>query len=142
MNIRKQRPDTTKGPTGWFTGDVYIDSIRTPSDASKVMVSHVHFVPGARTAWHTHPKGQTLYITDGVGYIGRRSGPVEEIRPGDVVEIDPDEEHWHGATATAFMAHIALNETDDHGVPATWREHVTDEEYHQTTTPRHPMEQR
>jgi quercetin dioxygenase-like cupin family protein len=129
MNIRKQRPDTTKGSSDWFTGDVYVDSIRTPTDASGVMVSNVHFVPGARTAWHTHPKGQTLYVTDGVGFIGRRNGSTQEIRPGDVVEIDPGEEHWHGATASNFMAHIALNEVDAEGAPATWGEHVTDEEY-------------
>ena len=129
MNIRKQRPDTAKGSSDWFTGDVYVDSIRTPTDTSGVMVSHVHFVPGARTAWHTHPKGQTLYVTDGVGLVGRRDGSVEEIRPGDVVEIDPDEEHWHGATASNFMAHIALHEVNAEGTPATWGEHVTDEEY-------------
>jgi quercetin dioxygenase-like cupin family protein len=129
MNVRTQRPATTKGSSDWFTGDVYVDSIRTPTDASGVMVSQVHFVPGARTAWHTHPKGQTLYVTDGVGYIGRRGGPVEEIRPGDVVEIEPGEEHWHGAASGNFMAHIALNEVDADGVPATWGEHVTDDEY-------------
>ena len=92
-------------------------------------MSHVHFTPGARTAWHTHPKGQTLYVTDGLGCLGRRDGAVQLIRPGDVVEIEPGEEHWHGATATDFMSHIALNEVDADGVPATWGDHVTDEEY-------------
>jgi quercetin dioxygenase-like cupin family protein len=129
MNVRKQRPETAKGSSDWFTGDVFVDSIRTPTDASKLLASHVHFVPGARTAWHTHPKGQTLYVTDGVGFIGRRGGSAEEIRPGDVVEIDPGEEHWHGATPSNFMAHIALNEVDAEGTPATWGDQVTDEEY-------------
>jgi quercetin dioxygenase-like cupin family protein len=129
MHVHTDRPATIKGSPDWFTGDVYVDPIRGADDSSRLLVSHVHFSPGARTAWHTHPHGQTLYVTDGVGFVGRRDGTVHEIRPGDVVQIDPDEEHWHGATATNFMAHIAMNETDDNGVPATWGEHVTDHEY-------------
>lgn len=131
MQVIKSRNETVKGPDDWFMGDVYIDSIKAPSDASRLMVSNVHFTPGARTSWHTHPHGQTLYVTDGVGYIGRRGSKVEEIRPGDAVHIDPDEEHWHGATAKNFMTHIAINEVDKNGVTATWGQHVTDEEYAQ-----------
>jgi quercetin dioxygenase-like cupin family protein len=128
MQVRKNRSVTNKGPAEWFTGDVYIDPVTAPNEYSRTMAGHVHFAPGARTAWHTHPHGQTLYVTDGVGLIGRR-GHVEEIRPGDVVEIEPDEEHWHGATPSNFMAHVAINDVDDQGSPAVWGDHVTDSEY-------------
>ncbi len=131
MQVIKSRNETIKGPDDWFTGDVYIDNIKSPSDASRFMVVIIHFTPGARTSWHTHPHGQTLYVTEGVGYIGRRGGKVEEIRPGDIVHIEPGEDHWHGATATNFMTHIAMNEIDENGSPATWGQHVTDEEYRQ-----------
>jgi quercetin dioxygenase-like cupin family protein len=120
---------TAKGPTGWFTGTVYLDTIRTPDEQCGVGCAHVRFTPGARTAWHTHPRGQTLYVTDGIGYVGRRGGAVQEIRPGDVVFIEPHEEHWHGATADRFMAHVAIQEADENGMMVTWGEHVTDEEY-------------
>lgn len=126
MRVEKDRPNTVKGSADWFTGDVYIDAVKSPDENSRLMVGHVHFTPGARTAWHTHPHGQTLYVTDGVGYVGRRDGTVQEIRPGDVVHIEPNEDHWHGATPTNFMAHIALNEVDEAGVPAIWGEHVVD----------------
>lgn len=128
MQVKKIRDATSKGPAEWFTGDVYVDSITSPNEHSNLMVGHVHFAPGARTAWHTHPHGQTLYVTDGVGLIGRR-GHVEEIRPGDVVEINPNEEHWHGATPNNFMAHVAINAVDHQGVPAVWGDHVSDEDY-------------
>ena len=85
--------------------------------------------PGARTAWHTHPLGQTIYVTEGLGRCQVRGGPVEEIRPGDRVFFEPDEVHWHGAAPDRFMAHIAIQEADDSGSPVTWGEHVTDEEY-------------
>ena len=85
--------------------------------------------PGARTAWHHHPKGQTLYVTDGIGLVATRSGEVQEIRPGDVVYIEPGEEHWHGATSDRFMAHVAMQEADENGDVVTWLEHVTDKEY-------------
>ena len=84
---------------------------------------------GARTAWHTHPRGQTLYVTDGIGYVGRRDGPVQQIRPGDVIYIEPNEEHWHGATADRFMAHVAIQEADENGHMVAWGQHVTDDEY-------------
>ena len=89
----------------------------------------VHFTPGARTAWHTHPNGQTIWVLEGVGLCQRRGGPVEVIRPGDRVFFEPGEEHWHGACATRFMAHLAMLQVDEEGHPATWLDHVTDEEY-------------
>ena len=122
---------TQKGPADWFTGDVYIDGIRNPDEQSATGASHVRFTPGARTAWHTHPKGQTLYVTDGVGYVCRRGGTPETIRPGDVVYIEPGEEHWHGATENHLMAHVAMQEADENGHVVTWLQHVTDGEYRQ-----------
>ena len=100
-----------------------------PDAESAVGCAHVRFTPGASTAWHSHPKGQTLYVTDGIGYVGRRRADVKEIRPGDVVYIEPNEEHWHGATADRFMAHVAIQEADARGQVVTWLDHVTDDEY-------------
>ena len=93
------------------------------------MANLVHFMPGARTAWHRRPLGQSLFVTEGVGWVQRRGGPVEVIRPGDRIYIEPDEEHWHGATPARLMVHLALNEIDDDHVAAHWGAHVTDEEY-------------
>jgi quercetin dioxygenase-like cupin family protein len=121
---------TVSGPQAQFTGTVFIEGIRNPDEQSAVGCAHVRFAPGARTAWHHHPKGQTLYVTDGIGYVARRGGDVQEIRPGDVVYIEPGEEHWHGATPERFMAHVAIQEADENGQVVTWLEHVTDEEYH------------
>ena len=129
MKYTQSGSKTGVGPADWFTGDVYIDAIRNPDEQSAVGCGHVRFTPGARTAWHHHPKGQTLYVTDGIGYVCRRGGEVQEIRPGDVVYIEPGEEHWHGATADRFMAHVAIQEADENGQVVTWLEHVTDEEY-------------
>jgi quercetin dioxygenase-like cupin family protein len=129
MKLTKSTRSTIKGPAGWFTGDVYIDSLKDPDEQSAVGCAHVRFTPGARTAWHTHPKGQTLYVTDGVGLVTRRGGEVQQIQPGDVVFIEPGEEHWHGATSGRFMAHVAIQEADEQGVSVTWLDHVTDEEY-------------
>jgi quercetin dioxygenase-like cupin family protein len=129
MEITRNGLDTAKGPAEWFTGDVYLDPVATPSPPARVSANLVHFTPGARTAWHTHPLGQTIYVTEGVGRCGRRGGPVEEIRPGDRVFFAPDEEHWHGAAPGRFMVHLALNEVDAEHVAAVWGEHVTDEEY-------------
>ena len=120
---------TMTGPADWFTGTVYVDGVQSPGEDSPLSCAHVRFTPGARTVWHTHPKGQTLYVTDGIGYVGTRGGEVQEIRPGDVVFIGPGEEHWHGATPGRFMAHVALNEADEQGQVVTWLEPVTDEEY-------------
>ena len=128
MKFTKSGGRTVVGPADWFTGTVYLDRIRNADEQSCVGCAHVRFTPGARTRWHTHPRGQTLYVTDGIGFVGRR-GHVQEIRPGDVVYIEPDEEHWHGATGDRFMAHVAIQEADENGVSVTWGEPVTDEEY-------------
>ena len=125
--------DTMKGPGDWFTGDAYIDSITTPSE-TRIGAALVHFTPGARTAWHTHPRGQTIYVIEGVGLCQREGGPVEEIRPGDRVFFEPGENHWHGAAPNRFMVHIAIQEPAENGSPVTWGEHVTDDEY--ATQPR------
>jgi quercetin dioxygenase-like cupin family protein len=103
-----------------FTGAVYIDTVARPSGASRLSASSVHFTPGARTAWHTHPNGQTIYVTEGVGLAQRRGGPIEVIRPGDRVFFEPGEEHWHGAAPTRFMTHLAMLDVDDEGNNATW----------------------
>jgi len=129
MRFTKSGGESVPGPADWFTGTVFIDSIRNPDEQSAVGCAHVRFAPGARTAWHTHPNGQTLYVTDGVGYVATRSHGVQEIRPGDVVHIEPNEEHWHGASADRFMAHIAIQEADVDGQMVTWLDHVWDEEY-------------
>jgi quercetin dioxygenase-like cupin family protein len=125
MQITKNSIDTNPGPADWFTGAVYLDQVAAPAGSSRVSASSVHFTPGARTAWHTHPNGQTIYVTEGVGLAQRRGGPVEVIRPGDRVFFEPGEEHWHGAAPTRFMTHIAMPEVDDEGNEATG-EHVTD----------------
>ncbi len=129
MKITRSGGRSVPGPEDWFTGTVWIDGVRDPDGPGSVGCGHVRFAPGARTAWHRHPRGQTLYVTDGVGRVARRGGPVEEIRPGDVVHIDPDEEHWHGASPDRFMAHVALQQADEHGEVVTWLEHVTDADY-------------
>ena len=131
MRFTPSGGQTAPGPSDWFTGNVHIDSIRDPDDQSAVGCAHVRFTPGARTAWHTHPKGQTLYVTDGIGRVATRTDGVREIRPGDVIYIEPDEEHWHGATPDRFMAHVAIHEADDAGQVVTWLDHVTDAEYNQ-----------
>jgi quercetin dioxygenase-like cupin family protein len=129
VNITRSSIDTAKGPAEWFSGDVYIDEIAVAPAPARIRANLVHFTPGARTAWHAHPLGQTIYVTEGVGLCQRRGGPVETIRPGDRVFFEPDEDHWHGASPTRFMAHLALNETDDAHVTANWGDKVTDEEY-------------
>src|SRR5262245_7095768 len=129
MEITRNTKDTSTGPSDWFTGSVYIDSIAMPSGPSRLNAASVHFMPGASTAWHTPPSGQTIWVVAGAGLCQRRGGPVEVIRPGDSVFFEPGEEHWHGATATRFMTHLALQQVDDEGNVASWREHVTDEEY-------------
>ena len=121
--------DTTKGPADWFTGDVYLDPVAAPAGSSTFAAANVHFTPGARTAWHTHPHGQTIYVTEGLGLCQREGGPVEAIRPGDRVFFEPEENHWHGAAADRFMVHIAIQQVDESGSPVTWVAHVTDDEY-------------
>ena len=129
MQITRNSVESTPGPSEWFTGSVYIDAVATPSGASRVSASSVHFTPGARTAWHIHPNGQTIYVLEGIGLAQRRGGPIELIRPGDRVFFEPGEDHWHGATANRFMTHLAIQEADDSGSPVSWGEHVTDKEY-------------
>jgi quercetin dioxygenase-like cupin family protein len=129
MDITRNTTETVAGPNDWFTGAVYIDAVAAPTERSRVSAACVHFTPGARTAWHVHPNGQTIYVIEGVGLCQRRGGPVEVIRAGDRVFFEPGEEHWHGAAPTRFMAHIAMHQVDDDGNAAEWGDHVTDEEY-------------
>ena len=117
-----------KGPADWFTGAVRIDPLFTADDPARVQGASVTFEPGARTAWHTHPLGQTLIVTAGCGWAQHEGGPVEVIRPGDVVWFAPGEKHWHGATATTGMTHIAIQERLDGNV-VRWMEPVSDEQY-------------
>jgi len=119
---------SSKGPTDWFTGTVRIDRPFTAPDPARVSGAVVTFEPGARTAWHTHPLGQTLIVTAGWGWAQREGGPREEIRPGDVVWFEPGEKHWHGATPTTAMTHIAIQERLD-GKVVDWLEKVSDEQY-------------
>lgn len=116
------------GPAEYFTGNVRMDPIVTAPDPARVRALAVTFEPGARTAWHTHPLGQTLFVTAGAGLVQLEGGPIQQIRPGDTVWIAPDERHWHGASASTGMAHIAIQEALD-GSNVTWMEHVTDAEY-------------
>jgi quercetin dioxygenase-like cupin family protein len=129
MQIIRSTADTQKGPADWFTGDVYIDAVAAPAGPSTFAASLVHFTPGARTAWHTHPHGQTIFVTEGVGRCRREGGPIETIRPGDRVVFEPGEKHWHGAAPNRFMVHLAIHQHDESGVPAIWGEHVGDEDY-------------
>ena len=129
MHITRATAETGRASNDWFTGDVYIDTIASPSDRSRVGAALVHFTPGARTAWHTHPHGQTIFVTEGVGRCRREGGPIEELRPGDRVFFEPGENHWHGAAPNRFMVHIAMQQVDETGTAVTWGEHVTDEQY-------------
>lgn len=117
-----------KGPPEHFTGTVRIDPLFQPDDPARVLGLSVAFDPGARTAWHAHPLGQTLIVTSGLGRAQRWDGPIEEIRPGDVISFLPDEKHWHGAAETTAMTHIAILEKLD-GETTDWMEHVSDEQY-------------
>jgi quercetin dioxygenase-like cupin family protein len=116
------------GPEEYFTGTVRIDPLFSPPDPARVAGALVTFEPGARTAWHTHPLGQTLIVMTGLGLVQREDGPIEEIRPGDVVWFPPGEKHWHGATPTTAMSHIAIQEKLN-GSPVDWMEHVSEEQY-------------
>jgi quercetin dioxygenase-like cupin family protein len=129
MQITRNSIETEKGPADWFSGDVYIDAVAASPAPARAQVKLVHFAPGARTAWHTHPLGQTIFVTEGVGLCQRRGGPVEVIRPGDRVFFEPDEDHWHGAAPNRFMVHVAVNEADDQHPAVHWGEHVSDDEY-------------
>ena len=124
------RPSGT-GPAAWFTGRVRLDPLVEAADPARVAAASVTFEPGARTAWHTHPLGQTLIVTAGVGRVCRDGGPVEEIRPGDVVWIAPGERHWHGAGQTTAMSHVAVQEALD-GSPVDWGEPVGEDDEERT----------
>jgi quercetin dioxygenase-like cupin family protein len=131
LQITRNTRETGAGPADWFTGSVYIDTIAAVGDESAVGAAAVHFTPGARTAWHTHPHGQTIWVTEGVGLCQREGGPIEVIRPGDRVFFEPGENHWHGAAPTRLMTHVAIQQADASGSPVTWGEHVSDEQYGQ-----------
>jgi quercetin dioxygenase-like cupin family protein len=129
MQITRSSLDTARGPSDWFTGEVFIDPVADPTPPSRVAAASVHFTPGARTHWHTHPLGQTIFVLEGVGLCQRRGGDIEIIRPGDRVFFDAGEEHWHGAVPNRFRSHVAIQEADDTGSPVSWGEAVTDAEY-------------
>ena len=129
MNIfRAGSTPSRPGPGDWFTGKVRIDALFNPADPARVQGTHVTFEPGARTAWHSHPLGQTLIVTSGLDRVQRDGGPVEEIRPGDVIWFEPGERHWHGASPEIAMTHIAIQEVKD-GKVVDWMEHVSDADY-------------
>lgn len=129
MEIRRSGSQpSSKGPVEWFTGSVRIDPLFQAPAPARVACASVTFEPGARTAWHTHPLGQTLIITSGAGLAQRWGGSIEQIRPGDVVFFAPGEKHWHGATQTTGMTHIAMQEQLD-GRVVEWLEHVSEEQY-------------
>lgn len=123
MEIQRKQP-TVKGPTDWFTGEVWLDSIVPPREPSQLNVTAVHFTPGARTAWHAHDGGQTLYVTEGEGRAQSRGEEVMALRPGDVAYTPSGEWHWHGAAPDHFMTHLSLTQG-----PPTWGDQVTDDEY-------------
>jgi quercetin dioxygenase-like cupin family protein len=129
MDIKRNgsRP-SSKGPEAWFTGTVRVDPMFQAGDPARVSGGQVTFEPGARTMWHTHPLGQTLIVTSGLGWVQCENGPIEEVRPGDIVWFPPGEKHWHGATATTAMTHIAVTEWLD-GKNVEWMEKVSDEQY-------------
>jgi len=129
MNIKKNGSQpSAKGPTDWFTGTVRIDPLFQPAEGAHAGGGSVTFEPGARTAWHVHPLGQTLVVTAGCGLVQRWGGPIEEIRPGDVVWIPPGVKHWHGAAPATAMTHIAIQEQHE-GKFVDWEEHVSDAQY-------------
>jgi quercetin dioxygenase-like cupin family protein len=134
MRVTRSSIETQKGPPDWFTGDVYLDAVAAPAGTSTFAAVNVHFTPGARTAWHTHPHGQTLFVTEGVGLCQSEGGPVTVIRPGDRIFFEPGEQHWHGAAPDRFMVHIAMHQGDESGSTVSWGRHVTEDEYGATPT--------
>ena len=129
MDITRNTLETNPGPSDWFTGSAYIDAISAPGGDWLIGAAAVHFTPGARTTWHTHPRGQTIWVTEGLGLCQRRGGPIEVIHPGDRVFFGAGEDHWHGAAPDRFMTHIAIQQADEQGDVVTWGDHVTDDEY-------------
>lgn len=129
MEIRRAASQASgNGPADWFTGTVRIDPLFEAAAPARVRGASVTFEPGARTAWHTHPLGQTLIVTTGAGRVQCAGGPIEEVRPGDVIWFSPNEKHWHGAAPTTAMSHLAIQEALD-GKVVEWMEHVSDEDY-------------
>jgi quercetin dioxygenase-like cupin family protein len=129
MLITRSHPQTAVGSNDWFTGTVWVDQIAVLGSPSGLRLHHVHFSPGARTHWHSHPLGQILHIREGVGLVRCKFGPVEEVRAGDVVCIEPGEWHWHGAGPRSFMSHLAAQEAAHDGAEAEWGEPVSGAEY-------------
>ena len=129
MQLTRNSLETNAGPDDWFTGPVFIDAVAAPAEPSRLAAANVHFTPGARTAWHTHPLGQTIFVTEGVGRCQSEGGPVQEIRPGDRIFFEPGENHWHGAAPDRFMVHIAVHQIDEQGNAVAWGAHVGDGEY-------------
>jgi quercetin dioxygenase-like cupin family protein len=129
MEVIRSRPQTASAPSEWFTGKAYIDGIAAADTPSSLRAYRIHFTPGARTAWHSHPQGQVIHVTDGLGRAQVRGGAVEEIGPGDTVHFEPREEHWHGAGPASFMSHLAFQIADADGSDVSWEELVTDAEY-------------
>jgi quercetin dioxygenase-like cupin family protein len=129
MDIKRSGSQASrKGPAEWFTGTVRVDPLFQAPDPARVSGGHVTFEPGARTAWHTHPLGQTLIVTSGLGWVQREGSPIEEVRAGDIVWFPPGEKHWHGASSTTAMTHIAIQESLN-GKNVDWLEHVSDAQY-------------
>jgi quercetin dioxygenase-like cupin family protein len=131
---RSSTPSTGRAPASSFTGEVYITPVAVPEPPSRLFAAHVHFAPGARTNWHSHPGGQTLFVTEGVGLVGTRDGRLLRILPGDTVSCPPDEEHWHGATPTTLMSHLVMMELRDDAEQSIWLEPVTDEQFRAAPT--------
>jgi quercetin dioxygenase-like cupin family protein len=128
--LRSARP-TQNGPDGWFTGPVYLEPLTDPKGEWRIGAALVRFAPGSRTHWHTHPHGQLLWVVSGVGRCQTEGGPVREIRAGDLVWFEAEENHWHGANPDQFMCHVAIQQSDPSGKVADWGRPVTEEEYRQ-----------
>jgi quercetin dioxygenase-like cupin family protein len=127
--LREESRGTRRGPAEWFTGTVWIDAVVAAEAPATAKLNRVSFEPGARTAWHTHPRGQGLHVLSGICRIQLRGGPVQQVGAGDSVWIEAGEEHWHGAAPERTMVHLALQEADESGAEVVWLEHVTDAEY-------------
>jgi quercetin dioxygenase-like cupin family protein len=129
LQLIRNSLETNEGPGEWFTGTVFIDAVAAPAGPSRLAAASVHFSPGARTAWHTHPLGQTIFVLEGIGRCQSEGGPVQEISPGDRVFFESGERHWHGAAPNRFMTHLAMQQADEDGNVVTWGEHVSEDEY-------------
>jgi len=138
MEVVRNGAETATGPTERFTGKVYIDRVAIPTRESRLSALSVHFAPGGRTAWHTHLYGQTIWVTEGLGVIQLRGGPIEVIHSGDRVFFQPGEDHWHGAAPHQFMTHLAIQQVDDQDNEAQWGMPVSDTEYARAREILHP----